>query len=81
MQEAFEFGKYLHSFPSKPSTTSQACKFVYQSYLSAREILSRHGKLRGLLKVSPYLQLDDSPSDGTYTLSLNQEMFDNLHPL
>ena len=35
MQVAFEFGKYLHSLPSKSSTTSQACKFVYQSYPSA----------------------------------------------
>ena len=77
MQIAFESGKYLHSLPSKSSTASQACKFVYQSYLSAWEILSRHGKLRGLVKVCPYLQLDGSPSDGTYILSLNQEMFDN----
>ena len=35
-QVAFEFGKYLHSLPSKSSTASQACKFVYQSYPSAR---------------------------------------------
>ena len=81
MQVAFEFGKNLHSLPSKSSTASQACKFVYQSYPCAREILSRHGKLRGLLKVCPYLQLDGSPSGGTYILSLNQEMFENLHPL
>ena len=78
MQVACEFGKYLHSFPSK---SCKACKFVYQSYPSAQEILSRHGKLRGLLKVCPYLQLDGSPSGGTYILFLNQEMFDNLHPL
>ena len=77
VQVAFEFGKYLHSLPSKSSTASQACKFVYQSYPSAREILFRHGKLRGLLKVCLYLQLDDSPSSGTYILSLNQEIFDN----
>ena len=53
MQVAFEFGKYLHSLPSKSSTASQACKFVYQSYPPAREILSRHGQLKGLLKVCP----------------------------
>ena len=81
MQVAFEFGKYLRSLPSKSSTASQACKFVYQSYPPARETLSRHGKLRGLLKVCPYLQLDGSPSGGTYILSLNQEMFENLRPL
>ena len=81
MQVAFEFGKYLHSFPSKSSTASQAGKFVYQSSPSAREILSRHGKLRGLLKVCPYLELDGSPFGRTNILSLNQVMFDNLHPL
>ena len=81
MQVAFEFGKYLYSLPSKSSTASQACKFVYQSCQSAREILSRHEKLRGLLKVCRYMQLDCSPSCGTYILSLNQGMLDNLHPL
>ena len=81
MHVAFEFRKYLHSLPSKSSTASQACKFVYRSHPSAREILSRHGKLRGFLKVCPYLQLDGSPSGGTYILSPNQEIFDNIHPL
>ena len=48
-QVAYEFGKYLASLPNKTATTSQACKQVYLSYPSAREILTRHGKLRGLI--------------------------------
>ena len=48
-QVAYEFGKYLSSLPNKTATASQACKQVYLNYLSARQILSRHGKLRGLV--------------------------------
>ena len=40
-----EFGKYLNSLPSKSSTVSQACKFVYQQHPPSREILARHGHL------------------------------------
>ena len=57
-QVAYEFGKYLSSLPNKTATASQACKQVYLNYPSAREILSRHGKLRGLVKACPYLQVD-----------------------
>ena len=42
---AHEFGKYLNSLPSKSSTVSQACKFVYQQHPPSREILARHGHL------------------------------------
>ena len=44
-QVAYEFGKYLASLPNKTATASQVCKQVYLSYPSAREILTRHGKL------------------------------------
>ena len=40
---AHEFGKYPNSLPSKSSTISQACKFIYQQYPQSREILARHG--------------------------------------
>ena len=52
-QVAYEFGKYLNTLPTKTATASQACKFVYGAYLPAREILNRHGKLRGLVKSCP----------------------------
>ena len=72
---AHEFGKYLNSLPSKSSTVSQACKFVYQQYPQSHEILARHGRLKGLVKFCPFLQLDGEVSGGTYILSLNQTLF------
>ena len=77
-QVAYEFGKYLASLPNKTATASQACKQVYLSYPSAREILTRHGKLRGLIKACPYLQMDGEAHGGLYLLSLNQEAFRKL---
>ena len=77
-QVAYEFGKYLSSLPNKTATASQACKQVYMSYPSAREILTCHGKLRGLVKSCPYLQMDGAAHGGLYLLSLNQELFSKL---
>ena len=75
---AFEFGKYLESQPSKSAVSSQACKFVYERNPSAREILARHGKLRGLIKSCPYLHLEGGSQGGTYILTLNQEVFSQI---
>ena len=72
---AHEFGKYLNSLPSKSSTVSQTCKFVYQQYPQSREILARRGRLKGLVKFCPFLQMDGESSGGTYMLSLNQTLF------
>ena len=66
VQVAYQFRKFLQSLPSKSATASQACKFVYDHFPSSREILSRHGRLRGLCKSCPYLQLDGAASGGTY---------------
>ena len=79
-QVAYEFGKYLSSLPNKIATASQACKQVYLNYPSAREILSRHGKLRGVVKACPYLEMDGESQGGLYLLSLNQEAFRKLFP-
>ena len=78
VQVAFQFGKFLQSLPSKSATASQACKSVYESYPASREILARHGRLHGLVKTCPYLQLDGAASGGTYVLSLNQTLFDQV---
>ena len=77
IQVAFQFGMYLQSLPSKSATASQACKFVYLFIIkfSFWEILTRHGHLRGLIKVCPYLQLDGTAYSGTYVLSMNQTQF------
>ena len=72
-QLAYEFGQYLSSLPNKTATASQACKHVYLHYPSAREILARHGKLRGLLKSCPYLQMNGAAQGCLYLLSfINQ---------
>ena len=78
VQVAFQFRKFFQSLPSKSATASQACKSVYESYPPSREILARHGHLRGLVKTCPYLQLDGAASGGTYVLSLNQTLFDQV---
>ena len=72
---AQEFGKYLDSLPSKTSSASKACKYVYEHYPASREILARHGRLKGLIKSCPFLQMDGSAFGGTYLLSLNQTLF------
>ena len=75
---AMEFGKYLQSLPNKSTVSSQACKYVYEHFPASREILARHGKLKGLVKSCPYLQMDGSIQGGTYVLSLNQHLFEEL---
>jgi len=75
---AMEFGKYLQSLPNKSAVSSQACKYVYEHFPASREILARHGKLKGLVKSCPYLQMDGSIQGGTYLLSLNQDLFEDL---
>ena len=72
---AYEFPKYLLSLPNETATASQACKHVYLHYPSLREILLHHGKLKGLVKVCPYLQMEGAPHGGLYLLSLNQAVF------
>ena len=75
VQVAYQFGKYLYNLPCHTATASNACKHVYEQYPSAREILNRHEKLRGLTKVCPYLQLHGASHGGTYTLSFNLELY------
>ena len=74
-QVAMEFGKYLLSLPSHSSIASEACKYVYLQYPPSREVLARHGKLRGLVKACSYLQIDGAVSGGTYVISLNLDKF------
>ena len=75
----YKLGKYLETLPSKSIVSSQACKFIYESYPPSREILARHGRLRGLIKACPFLQLQGAPHGGIYILSLNTDLFTRLH--
>ena len=72
---ASEFGKCLETLPNKSAVSSQACKFVYEHFPAARHIPARHGRLRGLVRSCPYLQIEGDMHGGTYVLSLNQGMF------
>ena len=72
---AFRLGQYLNSTPSKSSVASQACKFLYESYPPSREILAKHGRLRGLVKSCSYLHLEGASHGGVYVLSLNSDIF------
>ena len=74
-----EFGNYLNSLSSKPAISSQACKFVYEHLVAARQLLASQGKLLGLVKAFPYLQLDGGAHGGTYVISLNSDLFAKIN--
>ncbi|KAL9981137.1 hypothetical protein ACROYT_G009801 [Oculina patagonica] len=46
---ALSFGQYLSTLSKPQCYASEACKVVYQSLPEARDILNRHGKLKGLV--------------------------------
>ena len=75
---AFAFAQYLSTLPKPQCYASEACKFVYQNLQDARDILSRHGKLKGLVAKCPYLSLNGGPHGGTYLLTLDMEFSKNL---
>ena len=56
-----------------------ACKAVYNSLPDARDILNRHGKLKGLVSQCPYLSLQGGPHGGTYLLVLIVKQFRELN--
>eukprot|EP00795_Rhopilema_esculentum_P008238 gene8238-14177_t len=49
-----------------------------EHFPAAREVLARNGRLRGLVKSCPYLQLEGGLHGGTYVISLNQEVFSRI---
>ena len=75
---AFAFGQYLSTLPNSQCYASEACKFVYQNLQDARDILNRHGKLKGLVAKCPYLSLNGGPHGGTYLLTLDMNLFQEL---
>ena len=71
---AYEFATYLLTRPEK-SYSSEACKHVYQKYPPATDVLTRYGKLKGLVSQCPYLELKGALHGGTYTLHLLKDKF------
>ena len=72
---AFHFGEYLLQCSHHTSVVSEACKFVYKKYPPARDILSRHGRLRGLVASCPYLFLSGGAHGGTYNITVESDLF------
>ena len=72
---AFHFGEYLLQCSHHTSVVSEACKFVYKKYPPARDILSRHGRLRGLVASCPYLLLSGGAHGGTYNITVESDSF------
>ena len=75
---AFYFGKYLLTQKNNCAPSSEACKYVYSIMTESREILSKHGKLKGLVKICPYLGMKGLPNGGVYTLHLEEELFSRI---
>ena len=73
---AFAFAKYLISLPQAPCYASEACKAVSNSFPEARDILNRHGKLKGIVSQRSHLSLRGGPHGGTY---LNVKQFRELN--
>ena len=75
---AFAFGEYLNTLPGAQTYASEACKAVYQQIPDAQEILTRCGKLKGLISKCPYLSMSGGSHGGTYLLKLDKDMFATL---
>ena len=60
---ALSFGQYLSSLSKPQCYASEACKAVYQRLPDARDILNRHGKLKGLVTKCPFLSLKGGPQE------------------
>ena len=72
---AFHFGEYLLQCSNHTSVVSEACQFVYKKYPPARDILSRHGHLRGLVASSSYLFFSGAAHGGTYNITVESDLF------
>ena len=75
---AFRFGKYLLTPKNNCAPSSEACKYVYSVIPESREILSKHGKLKGFVKICPCFGMKGLPSGGVYTLHLEEELFSRI---
>ena len=60
------------ALPPKPLPPDHYAKhicmysYVYDTYPASQEILACHGRLKGLVKSCPFLQMDGATSGGTY---------------
>ena len=69
------FAKYLLTRKGHQTIASDVCRHVYTEFPAAREILSRQGKLKGLLQECPYLTMTGAAHGGTYPLNLNADIY------
>lgn len=76
---AFTFGHVLRLLPRHQAFVSEACKAVYQTMPEARDILSRCGKLKGLVSKCPYLSMKGNVQGVAYVIVLDVKLFDELN--
>ena len=72
---AFHFGEYLLQCSHCTSVASEACKFVYNEYPPAGDILSGHEHLRGSVASCPYLFLSGGTHSGTCNITVESDLF------
>ena len=74
----FPFRQISVDSKNNSAPSSEACKYIYSVMPESREILSKHGKLKGLIKICPYLSMKGLPNGGVYTLHLEEELFSRI---
>ena len=72
-------GQYVSSLSKPQCYASEVCKAVYQSLPCDRDILTRHGNLKGLVTKCPFLALKGGPHEGTYLFVLDVKLFQELN--
>ena len=75
---AFHLDKYLLTQKNNRAPSPETRKYIYSVMPESREILSKQGKLKGLVKICPYLSMKGLPSGGVYTLHLEEELFSRI---
>ena len=74
------FGQYIDSLSNLSVMLLKPLKrFTVYRLPEARDILNRHGKLKGLVSKCPYLLLKGGPHGGTYLLVLDVKLFHELN--
>lgn len=72
---AYAIASYLKQQPNNQAYSSEACKAIYKQLPETREIVARHGRLRGIISKCPYLSLEGEATGGTYLLKLDMNIF------
>ena len=76
---AYEFTTYMLTRPDKKAYSSEADKHVYHKYPPARDVLTRYGKLKGLVsQCPPYIFLKTNSNKQLHFYGLYENIFSFL---